>query len=298
MLDVKIIFSPECANYGTRGYPESPRRVVNCATLLRQDTRHEFLTPQPCEEADILRVHTPRLLEQVRRGESDDSYTPAFPGIFDHARRSAGAAIQAAAMAWHGTPAFSLMRPPGHHAGPDRLMGFCYFNNLAIALKRLFAEPQAPQRVAIVDFDCHHCNGTEDIFRGAKEVLCVSLHQSPGYPGTGLRSENNALNYPLPPGTDGARYLEVFSRALAEVRKFEPELVAVGAGFDAHKRDPITDMRLEIETFREIGRHLAALRLPMFALLEGGYSSQLPKCVASFLDGWELFEPAAGSAMK
>lgn len=292
---MKIIFSPECANYGTRGYPESPRRVVNCAALLQQDPRHEFIAAQSCEEADILRVHTPRLLEQVRRGESDDSYTLAVPDIFDHAQRSAGAAIQAATMAWHGTPAFSLMRPPGHHAGPDRLMGFCYFNNLAIALKRLFTEPHAPQRVAIVDFDCHHCNGTEDIFRGTREVLCVSLHQSPAYPGTGLHSENNALNFPLPSGTDGTRYLEVFSTALAKVREFEPDLIAVEAGFDAYKRDPITDMGLEIETFHEIGRHLAALRLPMFALLEGGYSSQLPKCVAAFLDGWELPTPAAAT---
>lgn len=262
--------------------------MIGTAELLRRNPRHEFLAALPCEEADILRAHTPHLLEEVRRGMSDDPDTPAISGIFEHARRSAGAAIQAAAMAWHGTPAFSLMRPPGHHACRDRLMGFCYFNNVTIALTRLLAEPVGPRRVAIIDFDCHHCNGTEDIVRGVKEVLCVSLHQSPCYPGTGLRSEGNALNYPLPPGTDAAQYLEVFSRALQDVRAFKPELVAIEAGFDAYKRDPITKMRLEIETFAEIGRRLAALRLPMFALLEGGYSSQLPKCVAAFLDGWEL----------
>lgn len=284
---MKIIFSSECANYGSPGHPESPRRVTGSAELLRQNPRHEFVVARPCDEADILRVHTPRLLEQVRRGESGDPDTPPIAGIFEHARRSAGAAIQAASLAWRGTPAFSLMRPPGHHACRDRVMGFCYFNNVAIALARLLAEPTGPQRVAIIDFDCHHGNGTEDIFRGSKEVLCVSLHQSPCYPGTGLRSEGNALNYPLPSETHPEQYLEVFARALEEARKFGPELVAVEAGFDAYKRDPITDMRLEIETFGEIGRRLAALRLPMFALLEGGYSSQLPKCVAAFLDGWE-----------
>ena len=289
---MKIIFSPECAGYESPGHPESPRRVVGTAELLRQNPRHEFLAAQPCEEAEILRVHTRHLLEEVRRGVSDDPDTPAIPGIFEHARHSAGAAIQAAAMAWHGIPAFSLMRPPGHHACRDHVMGFCYFNNVAIALTRLLAEPGGLRRVAIVDFDCHHCNGTEDIFRGVKEVLCVSLHQSPCYPGTGLRSEGNMLNHPLPPGTDGTQYLEVFSRALEDVREFKPELVAVEAGFDAYKRDPITEMRLEIETFGEIGRRLAALRLPMFALLEGGYSSQLPKCVAAFLDGWELSDQA------
>jgi acetoin utilization deacetylase AcuC-like enzyme len=284
---MKILYSPECAGYNAPGHPESPRRATGCAELLRQNPRHEFMEPQPCGEADILRVHTPRLLEQVRRGESDDGDTPAVAGIFEHARRSAGAAIQAASLAWRGTPAFSLMRPPGHHACRDRLMGFCYFNNLAIALARLLAESGAPRRVAIVDFDCHHGNGTEEILRGVEPVLCVSLHQSPCYPGSGLRSEGNALNYPLPPGTEPARYMETFANALTEVRRFDPELVAVEAGFDAYKRDPLTDMRLEIETFDEIGRRLAALQRPMFALLEGGYSSQLPKCVAAFLDGWE-----------
>jgi acetoin utilization deacetylase AcuC-like enzyme len=284
---MKIIYSPECAAYGTPGHPESPRRVLGTAELLRQDPRHKFVAPVPCEEADILRVHTPRLLEQIRRAESQDPDTPAIASIFQHARRSAGAAIQAATSAWSGTPAFSLMRPPGHHACRDRAMGFCYFNNAAIALAHLLAAPNHPRRVAIVDFDCHHGNGTEDIFLGSEQVLCVSLHQSPCYPGTGLHSEANALNFPLPPGTDGPQYMEVFARALEEVRRFGPDLLAVEAGFDAYKRDPLTDMALEIETFGEIGRQLAALRLPAFALLEGGYSSQLPKCVAAFLTGWQ-----------
>ena len=288
---VKIIFSPECAGYRVPSHPDSPRRVTATAALLQQNPKHEFIAAPSCDESDILRVHTARLLEEVRSGESSDPHTPAIAGIFDHARRSAGAAIHAAALAWRGMPAFSLMRPPGHHACRDRLMGFCYFNNMAIALTRLFHDEAGPKRVAVVDFDCHHGNGTEEIFRSAKEVLCVSLHQSPGYPDTGLRSEGNALNFPLPPETDGARYLEAFDRALEAVRGFQPELLAVEAGFDAYKRDPITDMRLEIETFGEIGRRLAALQLPMFALLEGGYSSQLPKCVAAFLDGWEPGNP-------
>jgi acetoin utilization deacetylase AcuC-like enzyme len=285
---VKIIFSPECADYESPGHPESPQRVRAASALLKTVLRHQFVPAKPCEEADVLRVHARRLVDEVKKGEFYEPDTPALPGMYQHALRSAGAAIQAAESAWKGEPAFSMMRPPGHHACRDRLMGFCYFNNVAIALAKLLEAKDGPKRVAIVDFDCHHGNGTEDVFRGAKNVLYVSLHQSPCYPGTGLRSEANALNYPLPPHTNGPAFLKVFDGALEEVRKFQPELLAVSAGFDAYEGDPITHMSLSIETFCEIGKRLAALKLRMFAALEGGYSADLPKCIEAFLDGWEL----------
>jgi len=274
-----IIHSPDCLGYEAFGHVESPRRVADTAELLRR-SHHEWLTPTPADLADIERVHTPAMMDAVQTGDYFDADTPHFDNIFDLARLSAGAAVLAAKRALAGQPAFSLMRPPGHHATRECVMGFCYFNCLAIAVAK-FAS--ANRRVAIVDFDCHHGNGTEDIVAGRQDVLFVSLHQSPCYPGTGTSSHGNCRNYPLPPGTGPAAYMAAFDRALDEVRAFHPDLLAVSAGFDAYRGDPITSMALEIETFAQIGARLAALDLPRFAILEGGYAAELPKCIESFI---------------
>lgn len=279
-----IVYSPRCLDYGAFGHPERPERVSATVARLRVD-RHVWVAPTPCTTADLLRVHDPSLLRAVRTGEYEDADTPHFPAIDEIARLSAGAAILAATA---GRPAFSLMRPPGHHATRDRAMGFCYYNNLAVAVAKLLADPVAAvRRVAIVDFDCHHGNGTEDIFQGDGRVLFVSLHQSPCYPGSGQVPVGNCRNWPLPPGTGPAEYLAVFDRALAEVRAFGPDVMAISAGFDAYRGDPITGMGLEVETFQEIGTRLAAVPARQFAVLEGGYADELPPCVAAFLAGWQ-----------
>jgi acetoin utilization deacetylase AcuC-like enzyme len=187
------------------------------------------------------------------------------------------------------------MRPPGHHAERNRIMGFCYLNNIAIAVARTFHTSPPVRRVAILDFDAHHGNGTEEIFRGDKRVLFTSLHQSPCYPGTGLVSEGNCLNYPLAPGAAPGQFLAALDDAVAHIRGFAPDLLAISAGFDSYKDDPITHMGLEIETFYEIGRRVANLArpsprgpaLPCFAVLEGGYSREFAKCVDAFIGGWE-----------
>jgi acetoin utilization deacetylase AcuC-like enzyme len=223
------------------------------------------------------------MLRAVQAGNYEDADTPHFANIYELARLSAGAAILASQQT---QPAFSLMRPPGHHAEHDRIMGFCYFNNIAIAIAKLLAEDTA-RHIAILDFDCHHGNGTEDIFRGDERVLFVSLHQSPCYPGTGLIARDNCVNYPLPPGTGPASYLDALDNALEKIRVFAPDRLAVSAGFDTYKNDPITDMALEIETYRDIARRIAALRLPAFMVLEGGYAEQLAECVAAFVEGWD-----------
>ena len=275
-----IVHSPRCLDYFAPGHPERPERIRTTVAELAE-APHTWLVPDLCTETDILRVHTPAVLRAVQTGDYEDADTPHFANIYELARLSAGAAVLASQQA---EPAFALMRPPGHHAERDRVMGFCYFNNVAIAVAKLLAEDTA-RHIAILDFDCHHGNGTEDIFRGDERVLFVSLHQSPCYPGTGLIARDNCVNYPLPPGTGPAPYLEALDNALGKIRAFAPDRLAVSAGFDTYKNDPITDMALEIETYRDIARRIAALRLPAFMVLEGGYAEQLAECVAAFVEG-------------
>jgi acetoin utilization deacetylase AcuC-like enzyme len=294
-----IVHSPRCLEYAAPGHPESPERVRRAAELLRA-ANHEWLTPEPCGEEELLRAHGPGLLAAVRSGNYYDADTPWFPQIHELARLSAGAATRAARSAWERGPAFSLMRPPGHHAERDRIMGFCYFNNIAVAVAGMLdapnpaAEPR-PRRIAIFDFDCHHGNGTEEIFFGDERVLFVSVHQSPCYPGSGLVARGNCLNLPLPPGTPPERFMSAVDEALDAIGRFAPEMLAVSAGFDAYAGDPITQMNLEIDSFGEIGGRIGAFcrqaagrrSLPCFAVLEGGYSADFARCVGAFVTGWE-----------
>jgi acetoin utilization deacetylase AcuC-like enzyme len=279
-----LIYSPRCLDYSAVGHPETPYRVRSTVELLQKGP-HVWLTPSECSEADILRVHTPAMLAAVKSGNFADSDTPHFPNIYDLARLAAGGAILAAEQSLAGHPTMSVMRPPGHHAERDRVMGFCYFNNIAIAVAKVLAAGMA-HRVAILDFDCHHGNGTEHIYIGNAQVHFVSLHQSPCYPGTGLSSQGNCVNLALPPRTNEPAFLSVLDRALEGIAGFSPDLLAVSAGFDAYRDDPITEMDLEIETFHKIGERIAALRRPTFSVLEGGYARQLAHCVEAYISAW------------
>ncbi|MDI6641375.1 MAG: histone deacetylase family protein [Elusimicrobiota bacterium] len=292
---MKIVTTKKCWEYEDPGHPESPERVKRTYEYLRKLSRQvsgsseiqlEFVdVASAATEEDILRVHSPRLLNEVREEKFYEPDTPAIKGIFQFAMLSAGAAIESAEIATKGDVAFSLMRPPGHHAMYDQLGGFCYFNNIAIAVKYLIAK-SSNHLIAILDIDCHHGNGTQDIFRDCDKVLFVSLHQVPLYPGTGLKSEKNCLNFPLPPGTDEKKYLTTLERALKEIDNFKPQTIAISAGFDTYKGDPITQMNLEKITYRKIGEMITSLNLPHFAVLEGGYSPDLPECIYNFLVGF------------
>jgi acetoin utilization deacetylase AcuC-like enzyme len=176
------------------------------------------------------------------------------------------------------------MRPPGHHATPDRAMGFCYLNQIAVAA--LVAQRDRGSRVAIWDFDAHHGNGTEDILRGRDGMLFTSVHQSPCYPGTGLSSSGNSRNWPVPPLAPRDQHMEALAASLAEVRAFQPDLVLVSAGFDAYAGDPLTELCLERGDFGTLGVWLRQSGLPAAAVLEGGYSPDLPFLAEAFLRGW------------
>ncbi len=289
-----IIHSPICLEYASAGHPERPARIQSTVALLRKQS-HTWIEPTPCNDDDLKRVHSLGHIQAVATGNYFDGDTPHFPNIDGLARLAAGAAIQAATLARAEQRAFSLMRPPGHHATQETVMGFCYFNNIAVAVAHQLHHHPEIERVAILDFDCHHGNGTEDIFLGDKRVLFCSVHQAPCYPGTGLQSRQNCLNFPLSPGTVAEGFLEAIDAALGKIGRFKPQMLAVSAGFDAFQGDPITHMGLEIETFDQIGRriHRAAgligknKPLPVFGVLEGGYADDLDKCVAAFIAGWE-----------
>lgn len=282
-----IIHDPRSAEYAAAGHVERPFRVLGVAQSLRERRAEwPFLLPAAAEDADLLRAHTPEHLALVCRPPGNfDPDTAALPGIDAHARRAAGAAMMATDQALNGRRAFSLMRPPGHHATASQAMGFCYFNSVAVAALR--ARAHGIERIAVWDFDAHHGNGTEAILQGRDGFLFGSVHQFPAYPGTGAGSFANVRNHPVAPGTPPEEHLSALGASWREVIEFRPELILVSAGFDAYVGDPITQMTLREEDFAEIGRWLHAAPVPAAAILEGGYSEQLPKLVEAFLTSWE-----------
>ncbi len=281
---MKIIFSPKCLEYKSPNHPESPERVKICHDFLvnrKGYIKLEFVTPEACTEEDILLVHTKQLLGRVKQSDFFDPDTPSINGIFGYAALSAGAAIGAAQSALSEKEfVFSLMRPPGHHAGKNSLGGFCYFNNIAIVIKKIL---KRIKKAVILDLDAHHGNGTENIFLGVDNVLYVSLHQSPLYPGTGLTSRNNCLNFPLAGGIDETEYLETLKQALKEIWDFKPDILGISMGFDTYRDDPLTNLNLEKNSYFKIAELIYELDVPSFGVLEGGYSPGIDECLYNFL---------------
>jgi acetoin utilization deacetylase AcuC-like enzyme len=249
--------------------------------------QHIWSEGRAATEEELLACHTAEHVELVR-GVDDavwlDGDTICTPTTFEAASLAAGTAIEAALRG-----GFALVRPPGHHALAGRAMGFCLFNNVAVAA-RAAQERLGVERVAIVDFDVHHGNGTDAIFREDDSVLYVSLHQWPFYPGSGGPDDQagTTLNVPLPAGSGDEEYFEAFANVVEPaVARFEPELVLVSAGFDAHAGDPLADMRVSDKGFRELAKRCRAMSDRVAAVLEGGYDLEtLPGLVDAALDGF------------
>jgi acetoin utilization deacetylase AcuC-like enzyme len=284
---VLIIHDPRCADYERPGHPERPARTTATAAYLKQH-RPDWPWAEPRGGAGdevLLLAHTREHLGRLGQPGDFDADTANLPHIAERARSSVSAALDAAAHAAAGKgPAFSLMRPPGHHACAGQAMGFCYLNQIAVAA--LAQRRLGLRRIAVWDFDAHHGNGTEAILRGLDGILFCSVHQYPGYPGTGMRSDGNCRNWPVPPMADRATHMAALRQSLDAVIGFGPELILVSAGFDAYRGDPLTEMSLEAEDFASLGTWLRDSSAPAAAVLEGGYSPDLPVLADQFLGAW------------
>ncbi len=298
-MSVQIVFDPMYLRHDTGpGHFERPQRLQCILQAVAEDrvlsSRVRRIAPKAASEEDLLRCHEEDMVtavrEHVERGGTHlDADTPVCTESFAVACLAAGGAITAVdtAMATEGGRAFALLRPPGHHATHRRPMGFCLFNNAAVAARYAQAV-HGIENVLIVDWDVHHGNGTQDIFWKDNRVFFLSTHQSPHYPGTGDRQETGegkgagyTLNIPLPARTSARAHRLAFSDALADIeRRFRPDLVIISAGFDSHRGDPLGDLLLEDSDYAEMTKDVLRIAEKhsggrVIGLLEGGYNLDL-----------------------
>ena len=284
---IEVLTHPALARlHPTFGHPEAPERI---GVLL--DAFPDARESRPATREALERVHDPRYLDALASITEptwlDYPNTIASETSWEAALLAAGVTIDAAE-----TGAVALVRPPGHHAPAPTGMGFCLVNNVAVAARHMQAE-HGVGRIAIIDFDVHHGNGTQDIFRGDGTVLYASLHQFGVYPGTGSAAESDetTINVPMRAGCGDGEWIAAFERYVEPaVVRFRPELVLVSAGFDAHEEEDIylVDQRVTDDGFRELAHRCASLAPRCGAVLEGGYNlNTLPRLVRAALGGFE-----------
>ncbi len=285
-----LITSDTYQNHNTgEGHPEKIDRVTAVIENFKKldNTNLVWKKPSSFEQSILIKTHTKDYIKQVNLSFPQsglkflDGDTVVSPGSKDATKDAVGSIISAidGVEKKEFKNAFCCVRPPGHHAEKEKAMGFCIFNNVAVGANYLI-EKYKYKKIAIIDFDVHHGNGTQDIFYNDKNVLYISTHQYPYYPGSGSEKENgkynNVLNIPLEAGTTGNEYLNAYEKVLDKIKQFKPEFLLFSAGFDAHIDDPLAQLRLSSEDFYKITKRTLEVSKPfcngnIVSILEGGY---------------------------
>ena len=285
-----LITSDTYQNHNTgEGHPEKIDRVTAVIENFKKLDNKNLVWKKPSsfEQSILIKTHTKDYIKQVNLSFPQsglkflDGDTVVSPGSKDATKDAVGSIISAidGVEKKEFKNAFCCVRPPGHHAEKEKAMGFCIFNNVAVGANYLI-EKYKYKKIAIIDFDVHHGNGTQDIFYNDKNVLYISTHQYPYYPGSGSKKENgkynNVLNIPLEAGTTGNEYLNAYEKVLDKLKEFKPEFLLFSAGFDAHIDDPLAQLRLSSEDFYKITKRTLEVSKPfcngnIVSILEGGY---------------------------
>jgi len=285
-----LITSDTYQNHNTGdGHPEKIDRVTVVIDNFKKLDNKKLIWKKPnkFENSFLIKTHTSNYIDQVNKSFPKKGYnfldgdTVVSPGSKDASKDAVGSIITAidGVQNKEFKNAFCAVRPPGHHAEKEKAMGFCIFNNVAVGANYLI-EKYKYNKIAIIDFDVHHGNGTQDIFYDNEKVLFISTHQYPYYPGSGSEKEkgnfNNVLNIPLEAGTSAEKYLNAYENVLNKVREFKPEFLLFSAGFDAHIDDPLAQLQLSSEDFYKITKRTLEISKPfcngnVVSILEGGY---------------------------
>ena len=285
-----LITSDTYQNHNTGdGHPEKIDRVTAVIDNFKKLDNKNLIWKKPnkFENSFLIKTHTSNYIDQVNKSFPKKGYnfldgdTVVSPGSKDASKDAVGSIITAidGVQKKEFKNAFCAVRPPGHHAEKEKAMGFCIYNNVAVGANYLI-EKYKYNKIAIIDFDVHHGNGTQNIFYDNEKVLFISTHQYPYYPGSGSEKEkgnfNNVLNIPLEAGTSAEKYLNAYENVLNKVREFKPEFLLISAGFDAHIDDPLAQLQLSSEDFYKITKRTLEISKPfcngnVVSILEGGY---------------------------
>ena len=288
-----LVTSDTYQNHNTgEGHPEKIDRVTAVIDNFKKIDNKELIWKKPTkfDQSFLINTHSSEYIDLVSKSFPEnglaflDGDTVVSPGSKEATKDAVGSIITAidGVQQKECKNAFCAVRPPGHHAEKDKAMGFCIYNNVAVGANYLI-EKYKYNKVAIIDFDVHHGNGTQDIFYDNEKVLYISTHQYPYYPGSGSEKEtgkfNNILNIPLEAGTTAEQYLNAYENVLKKLKEFKPKFILISAGFDAHKDDPLAQIKLETEDFYIITKRILEISKKfcngkVVSILEGGYDLQ------------------------